>query len=118
MEKKRPLGFETPSMRMQEEYGEIIEQLKKKKANWGKILKHTSDMSDNSFKDAEDFIKEIQAEKEIEEEDLAEIRFRVARAGQLVTRFFVARIGKELSECDVRIAAVEKELKELRRGLK
>ncbi len=33
MEKKKPLGFKTPSMQIQEEYKEILEQITAKKTD-------------------------------------------------------------------------------------
>ena len=37
-EKKSSMGFETPSMRIQEAYKEILEQITTKKADWEKMV--------------------------------------------------------------------------------
>jgi hypothetical protein len=118
MEKKEPLGFKTPSMQIQEEYEEILKQLKKKEANWKKILTDLLDNSDDFFKRTDDVVKRIKSKKEITHEDHRKLEYRVLNAGQYLIRIMVAGLGKELTECAVRIAAVEKELKDLRRGIK
>jgi len=117
MKKKMPLGFETPSMRIQEEYKEILEQIMGKKADWEKILTDCNESCKFAFDSANDIIKSSES-KEISHEGLMELEHRVLAASQCITQLIVARIGKELAECDVRISEVEKELKELRRGIK
>ena len=124
--KKRPIGYETPSMRIQEEYKEILEQLEKKKVDWEEIWKeHTLVPIDNFFKEIEDFGKKTTEAKKPTPGD--HLKFtRLFLEGQhymlegrlFVIQTLVVKVGKELAECDVRIAAVEKELKNLRRGIK
>ena len=115
--KKEPLGFKTPSMRIQEEYKEILDQIKKKKTNWENILERILVGADDFFKDTEDFVKQTESKKEVEFEELIEIEHRVLAATLLMTQAFIASMGRDLAECDVRIAAIEKELKDLRKGL-
>ena len=113
MEKKRPLGFETPSMRIQEEYKELLEQIMAKKADWEKILSHCFNMLNLASEMTNNFISRID-EKQVKHEQFMELEHRIINAGQSLTQLFIARIGKELADCDVRISAIEKALKELR----
>jgi hypothetical protein len=115
--KKRPLGFQTPSTRIQEECGEILEQLKKKEVNWGEILKDAFDGADNYFEGTKDFVKRTES-KELTLEERMELAHIALGGGQHVIEILVAAIGRELAECDIRIAAVEKKLEDLRRGIK
>ena len=114
--KKKPLGFETPSMQIQEEYGEILKQIKKKETNWGKVLKGSEEACDVALAGAEAFAKRIEPKET--HGNLMELEHRVMAVFLSTIQLMIAKVGKELAECDIRIAAVEKELKELRRGQK
>ena len=116
MGKKKPLGFETPSMRIQEEYQELRKQIMVKEANWESILKRCDDTVNFAHLGVEDFIKKTEQEEETHE-TLMELEHRVLAVDNCITRLLVARVGKELAECDIRISDIEKELKELRRRL-
>lgn len=119
MEKKEPLGFKTPSMRIQEEYKEILEELLAKKANWEKLFDHCKKMFNFDFEMASSYlskgVKDIDNLTDIER---MEFEHRVMNVGQGFAMLFIAKIGKELSECDVRISTIEKELKEIKRCIK
>ena len=115
--KKAPLGFQTPSMQIQEEYKEILERIKKKEANWGEILTDALHSTDDVFKGTDDFIKETKS-KVITHEVLMELEHRTLLSVISMTQVMIAEVGKELAECDVRIAKVETALKELRKALK
>jgi uncharacterized lipoprotein YehR (DUF1307 family) len=119
MNRKEPLGFKTPSMRIQEDYKEILEQITAKKADWDKTLTSTLERTNNFIKSSDDFIKRIGKieEKEITHEDSMELEHITIEIGQLLTRALLAKIGMELAGCDVRIATIEKELRDLRKGL-
>jgi hypothetical protein len=116
-EKKGSLGFKTPSMQIQEEYAEILKQITAKKTDWEKLF--TTCVQRFQFFD--DFVnkalKKVES-KESTHDDAMELEHRVIAGAIFVAHLMVARIGKELAECDVRIAALEKELKDLRRGIK
>jgi len=115
--KKRPLGFQTPSIQIEEEYEEILKQLRKKKANWGKISKSFDDSLTFVSEGTVDIIEKTGAKKEIKHDDLMEVEHRVLFLATSLIQVMIARVGKELSECDERISNIDKELKTLRRGL-
>ena len=93
MGKKRPLGFKTPSTRIQEEYQETLEHLMKRKANWVKIL--TDRISAYKFisEGADDIIKSTES-KERSHEELMELEHRILLVGHCITHVMVARIGQ------------------------
>lgn len=124
MAKKKPLGFETPSMRIQDEYEEVLEQIIAKKADWEKAFVRLKKMYETSSDRLNDALKDTKSESEETEvkeslilADLIRITYQGLLSGQLLTKVMVAGVGKELAECDTRIAAIEKELKCLRKGL-
>ena len=117
MNKRKPLGFETPSMRMQEEYKEILEQIMAKKVNREHLLKHCNDMLTGALKGAEDIGENTESNR-TRHEYLMELEHRVLLAALCLPQVMIARVGKELAECDIRISEIEKGLKELRRGLR
>ena len=120
-EKKRPLGFETSSMRIQAEYEEILKQLMAKKADWGKLLKVSHDVykfaSDNADKVVSTKPKVAQSEAS-KHGYLTELEHWSLAMAISMALTMIAAVGRELAECDVRISKIEKELKDLRRGLK
>jgi hypothetical protein len=61
--KKRPIGFETPSMRIQDEHEKILKQLRKKKANWGKILTGCDEIHEYVSNGVENLIKDAESKK-------------------------------------------------------
>jgi len=122
-DKKRPLGFETPSMRIQEEYQEIREQITKKKTNWERIFTRlektfnvASDNLSNTFRIVETRTEETP--KELLLSDIMKLNHGHLVLGLSLTQMMITGVGQELAECEARIAAVEKELKDLRKGLK
>ena len=116
MEKKRPLGYETPSMRIEEEYQKLLKQIMAKKANWENIFTHCDDMLKYSQRGVEDYMKQTESEEETHEL-LMELEHRILAVDHCMALILVARVGKELAECDVRISDIENELKALRRRL-
>jgi hypothetical protein len=116
--KKEPLGYKTPSMQIQEEYKEILEQIMAKKANWENILTHTLSGANDALKRTNDLVKKLESKKEVTHEDITNLENGVLLLAHFATLIMVAKVGKKLAECDVRISEVEKDLKELRRGLK
>jgi len=121
MTKKQSIGFETPSMHIQEEYKEILEQILAKKADWKKITTSFNEIFDSASNSLQSTLKDFEETKPTSEEaahfSLTLVSFKGLLVAQSITQVILAKIGKELTECDVRIATVEKELKTLRRGL-
>lgn len=117
MAKKRPLGFETPSMQIQEEYKKILKQIMAKKADWKKILKGCHERFEFALDGAKNVDQRINS-KGATHSNLMELEHRILVSEQFMTQIIIAGLGIELAECDVRIAAMEKELKDLRKGLK
>lgn len=117
MEKKKPLGFKTPSMQIQEEYKEILGQITAKKTDWEKLFAASNKLYEYAYGGSGDIIKETESE-EVNHESLMEIEHRVSLLAIVSTQLMVAKVGKELSECDIRISEVERELKALLRALK
>ncbi|MBA7632137.1 hypothetical protein ES703_39680 [subsurface metagenome] len=107
MKKKEPLGFKTPAMQMQEEYKEVLEQLMSKKADWEKILMGCMERYKFADEGAGNVIEQ-KASEEIMHEDLMEVEHRVSLMVMALTQVMVARVGKELAECGIRISEVEK----------
>jgi len=114
---KKPLGFKTPSMQIQEEYKEILEQITAKKTDWEKLFAASNKLYEYVYSGSGDIIKETESE-EVNHESLMEIEHRVSLLAIVSTQLIGARVGKELSECDIKISEVERELKALRRALK
>jgi len=115
MEKKEPMGFKTPSMRIQEEYKEILEQLMAKKANWEQILKDCSDLLTYATKGADEISESVEPEEAVSHEHLIELEHRMLLYAICMSQVLVAKVGTELAECDIRVSNIEKELKEIRR---
>ena len=120
--KKEPLGFKTPSMQIQEEYKEILEQIKAKEADWEKILKVFEKVNKFAFDSSRDTLKKSEAISETPKDVALAVMTKIEYGGLLwllsVALTLIARVGKELAECDVKISKVEKELKDLRGALK
>jgi len=116
MTKKEPLGFKTPSMRIQTEYEEIVEQLVAKKADWEKLLKVFGEIYEFCDAGVEEILKRTGSN--VTNEDMMELGHRSLLHSEALTQLTIARIGKELSEYDVRISGIEKDLKTLRKALK
>lgn len=114
--KKRPMGFETPSMRIQDEYEQILKQLRKKKADWGKILTECDDLHEYVSSSVDNLLQDTESQKR--QVHPMELEHSVQKEFLALILFIVSRVGMELSECDVRISRIEKDLKDLRKGLK
>ena len=110
--KKEPIGFRTPAMRIQEEYGALRKQLSQKKADWADIFKHYSKSFDKGWRYGEQRIKFF--EKNPSFENRVEMEHVIMANGETLILLTVSRIGMELGECNERLANVEKELKDLR----
>jgi hypothetical protein len=115
MAKKKPMGFETPSMRIQDEYEGILKQLRRKKANWGKILTGCDEIHEYVSNGVENLIQDAESQKR--QAHPMELEHRVQAEFLSLILFLVSRVGMELSECDERISGIEKELKDLRKGI-
>ena len=115
MERKEPLGFKTPSMQMQEEYKELLEQIMVKKVDWEKLLRTACKLYEHAYEGVGDVIKITKSEEHTHER-LMEIEHRVLLSTIAMAQLMVARIDKELAECDIRITEMEKEFKVLRKA--
>lgn len=116
MAKKKAMGFETPSMHIQEEYEEILEQIMAKKTDWEELLKRCNRVSELAATFALEIYKKTPpTETQAQHAYQMEIAHRTIALYVSLSLIMTARIGKELSECDARVATI---LKDLRKAAK
>jgi len=101
MDKKKPLALETPAMKIQEQYTELLKQIKTE-ADWLEMLKTSIEHYDYARKGIEMLQKRAKKPKDSDIAEIAHI-MQISLLGILISR-----IGKDLSDCNERLSNLEK----------